>query len=318
MIFKNNASQVPVSVSFAKVKRFRGLPVIGAGLVLSLMTACASVDKQGQAKVADEREIPKQVESQPPQPEQVQPNLSLEESTEKAEEMMESLKAPLVEPEPTQDKQAEEEAITVETETTETETQAPVEVVVQNDVKDDVQPAEQAMALVEEQETLTEKEQELTKKVEVISSAKPLAFTESDLPATYDIWVLKYGETPLTKGLVISTPTWEMGKTGYTSQIWLTLKEDEIHINSSSDIATEVKGLGIRIDEGELIPFSRIAENNIGIVEGQWLDTLAGAKNLDIHLGFFPGKKPTSDNFKSNTSLDNLDRVIATYRKLSK
>jgi hypothetical protein len=145
---------------------------------------------------------------------------------------------------------------------------------------------------------------------------KALSITKKDLPASYDIWTLKQGETPLTKGLVIMTPTWEMGKEGYMSQVWLTLTEDEIHINSSSDIAPEARNLGIKIDGGSLIPFSRIAENNIGVVKGQWLDKLANAKKLQLYLGFFPGKKPTSKTFVTETSLQNLDRMVLTYRKL--
>ena len=72
------------------------------------------------------------------------------------------------------------------------------------------------------------------------------------------------------------------------------------------------------LDGGALIPFSHIAENNIGVIEGAWLDKLAAANNLEIYLGFFPGKKPTSDTFKSATSLDRLGRIVATYHKLLK
>lgn len=174
------------------------------------------------------------------------------------------------------------------------------------------QVVEKAAEIVE---PVVEKVKELVKKT-VKGAAKPLAISKNDLPATYDIWVLKQGETVHTEGLVISTPTWEMGKEGYMSQIWLTLKEDALHVNSSSDIATKVKGLGVSIDGGELIPFTKVLENKIAVVEGDWLDTLANAQKLDIYLGFFPGKKPRSDRFKSDTSLDNLDRVVATYRKL--
>lgn len=150
------------------------------------------------------------------------------------------------------------------------------------------------------------------------SGAKPFSVTAKQLPFSYDIWTIRKGNTPLTQGLVIVTPTWEMGKEGYMSQIWLTLMEDKIHINSSSDIETAIKGLGIRIDGGDLIPFTTVAETNIGVIEGKWLDRLAKAGKIDIYLGFFPGKKPMSDTFKSDLSLSNLDRVVATYRLLNK
>jgi hypothetical protein len=108
-----------------------------------------------------------------------------------------------------------------------------------------------------------------------------------------------------------------MGKEGYMSQIWFTLMEDKIHVNSSSDIETASKGLGIRIDGGDLIPFTSIAENNIGVISGKWLDRLAAANKVDVYLGFFPEKRPTSDTFTSDLSLNNLARIVATYRFLN-
>lgn len=157
-------------------------------------------------------------------------------------------------------------------------------------------------------------------KAEKVSAmdAKPFNISAKKLPFNYDIWTIRQGNTPLTKGLVIATPTWEMGKEGYMSQIWLTMMEDRIHVNSSSDIETASKGLGIRIDGGDLIPFTSIAENNIGVIDGKWLDQLASANKIDIYLGFFPGKKPTSETFKSDLSLDNLARIVATYRMLNR
>jgi hypothetical protein len=151
-----------------------------------------------------------------------------------------------------------------------------------------------------------------------VSGAKPFSVTAKQLPFSYDLWTIRKGNTPLTQGLVIVTPTWEIGKEGYMSQIWITLMEDKIHINSSSDIETASKGLGIRIDGGDLIPFNSIAETNIGVVEGRWLDRLSRAEKIEIYLGFFPGKKPTSETFKSDLSLNNLDRVVATYRVLNR
>jgi hypothetical protein len=151
-----------------------------------------------------------------------------------------------------------------------------------------------------------------------LSDVKAFSVTSKQLPFSYDIWTIRKGNTPLTQGLVIVTPTWEMGKEGYMSQIWLTLMEDNIHVNSSSDIETASKGLGIRIDGGDLIPFSRVAETNIGVIEGKWLDRLARAEKIEVYLGFFPGKKPTSDTFKSDLSLNNLDRIVATYRLLNR
>jgi len=149
-------------------------------------------------------------------------------------------------------------------------------------------------------------------------STKPLAIRKNDLPKTYDIWKLKQGVERLEQGIVVSTPTWEMGKEGYMSQIWLTLMEDQILVNSSSDIDQSAGAVGVKINGGELIPFTRIEDNNIGVLEGKWLDQLKVGGSMDIFLGFFPGKRPQSDVFKTDISLDSLSRVVPTYRNLLK
>ncbi len=149
-------------------------------------------------------------------------------------------------------------------------------------------------------------------------STKPLSIRSKDLPITYDIWQLKQGEAVLEKGIVVSTPTWEMGKEGYMSQIWLTLMEDQILVNSSSDIDQTAGAVGVKINGGDLIPFTRIEDHNIGVLEGKWLDQLKGGGKMDIFLGFFPGKRPQSKVFKTDVSLDSLSRVVPTYRNLLK
>jgi len=149
-------------------------------------------------------------------------------------------------------------------------------------------------------------------------NSKPLKISLNDLPANYDIWQFKQGVAELEKGVVVSTPTWEMGKEGYNSQIWVTIMENQILINSSSDIDQSAGELGIKINDDELIPFTRIADNNIGVLEGKWLDQLQEGGTMDIFLGFFPGKIPQSDVFKTDVSLDSLSRVVPTYRNLLK
>jgi len=147
-------------------------------------------------------------------------------------------------------------------------------------------------------------------------NTKPLNINLKDLPANYDIWQFKQGVAALEQGVVVSTPTWEMGKEGYNSQIWITIMENQILINSSSDIDLSAGELGIKINDGALIPFTRIEDNNIGVLEGKWLDQLQEGGTMDIFLGFFPGKIPQSDVFKTDVSLDSLPRVVPTYRNL--
>ena len=241
-----------------------------------------------------------------------------------AAELMKTLKAPLVEPPSAEVTVAQAKPKPAP---------APVQKVAKKDVaqKVEVQTNKQVEAIKTVQPIVVEKTQVATEPKKIAPVVKPAErekplgidaapfnVSASKLPFSYDIWTIREGDTPLTEGLVIVTPTWEMGKEGYTSQIWFTMMEDEIHVNSSSDIETASKGLGIRIDGGELIPFTSIAEKNIGVISGKWLNSLAAANKIDVYLGFFPGKKPTSETFVSDLSLKNLARMVATYRTLTK
>ena len=316
-------------------------PFTGKTLTLGLaliLGACASTaDKSGEMQTADAPQAESKAPAKTTEPASSEPAPT-------AAELMKTLQAPLKEPEPVNSSKASTQpaskkavaepdstadaasdvtkssagktAVAAESATVKTAETAPKKAasVTSSAVKE---PAPQAESAVKKVEAVVEQKAPVAA-AEVVSTldAKPFSVTAKQLPFTYDIWTIRKGNTSLTDGLVIVTPTWEMGKEGYMSQIWLTLMEDKIHVNSSSDIETASKGLGIRIDGGDLIPFSSVAETNIGVIEGRWLDRLAKADKVDIYLGFFPGKKPTSDTFKSDLSLSNLDRIVATYRLL--
>lgn len=151
----------------------------------------------------------------------------------------------------------------------------------------------------------------------VSKSAKPLNATLKDLPIEYDIWKIRKGEATLDKDLVIATPTWDMGESQHLSQIWITIMDDKLLVNSSSDIYAPQGKAGIKLNGGELVPFDRIVERNIGVLDGeQWIDLLSAGGKLDVFMGFFPDRVPKSDIFKSSLELDSLARVVATYKKL--
>jgi hypothetical protein len=304
-----------------------------------LLGACAATGEKSEP-IPDSSPAPAKVEKIDPQ--------AKKKPAPSAAELMKTLKAPLVEPPSTEVKVTQDKMTPV--------TKVPVSDLSKKDVakegaitKDVVKEDIVREAAIKE-EVLKKTVLETSKKPQVVTAvepvvektkevlapkkiepeprpveiettadlnAKPFNVSANNLPFSYDIWTIREGNTPLTKGLVIVTPTWEMGKEGYMSQIWFTMMEDKIHVNSSSDIETASKGLGIRIDGGELIPFTSIAENNIGVISGKWLSRLAAANKVDIYLGFFPGKNPTSETFVSDLSLSNLARIVATYRVLN-
>lgn len=275
-----------------------------------LLGACASTgDKPDEVPAANPAKVEKTVQEVDKTP------------APSAAELMKTLKAPLVEPPSVEVKATQAKPAST-----------PVKEVVKKDVakkavaetskKVEVVKVE-AAKVVEPPVVETVKSAPEPKKVAQVVSvgvteATPFNVSAKKLPFTYDIWTIREGDTPLTKGLVIATPTWEMGKEGYMSQIWLTMMEDEIHVNSSSDIETASKGLGIRIDGGDLIPFTSFSDNNVGIISGKWLNSFAAANKIDVYLGFFPGKKPMSETFVSDLSLKNFARMVATYRTLNR
>lgn len=174
------------------------------------------------------------------------------------------------------------------------------------------------VAVKKTEETIKEAEvKAVPEKVAPSVNAKPLNASLSDLPIEYDIWKIRKGETTLDQDLVISTPTWDMGESEYLSQIWLTIMDDKLLVNSSSDIYAPEGQTGIKLNGGELVPFDRIVEHNIGVLEGEhWLGLLAAGGEIEIFMGFFPDRTPKSGIYKSNLELDSLGRVAATYKVL--
>jgi len=145
---------------------------------------------------------------------------------------------------------------------------------------------------------------------------KPLNVGLKDLPVTIGLWSIARNLNDNT--VHITTPTWQMGDGSYLSQIWITLKEDRMIVNSSSDIDAKGNGSGVVLNGGELIPFTRIVDHNRAVLEGDWMQRLSDGGKLEIYMGFFPGKTPRSPTFKSDASLDALSRLVPTYEKLSK
>ena len=148
-------------------------------------------------------------------------------------------------------------------------------------------------------------------------SSKSLKGSKSDLPISHGIWKIMQSDIPGEASMVIATPTWEMGEEGFMSQIWLTFSESQLIVNSSSDIDPSASLGGIRINDEDLIPFSRIDGKNAGIIEGKWLDILSSGGVMDIYMGFFPDRKQRSGTYKSDVVLDGLSRVVPTYRRLN-
>ncbi len=144
---------------------------------------------------------------------------------------------------------------------------------------------------------------------------KALDVSVKDLPVTIGLWSIARNLND--NSLQIATPTWQMGDGSYLSQIWITLKDDRMIVNSSSDIDAKNNGSGVVLNGGELIPFTRIEDKTRAILEGDWMQQLSDGGSLELHMGFFPGKTPRSPTFKSEATLDALSRLVPTYENLN-
>lgn len=326
---------------------------LGFILLGSLLTSCASVETESSVDdslaveeqessadvVADEQD---NAEQEAPQ----STEMAVQEQEDEAEAMMAKLAAPLVEPGATkapkaapkskpkaQNNAAKENAAKKKAAMAAkaaAEAQAKADAAIKAAAEASLKAKAQADAIAKEEadakmaaekaarEKASKVAKPAVKKTAKASTAggKPFAVGRADMPIKYDVWVIQKGVTALDKEIVINTPTWEMGTSGYMSQIWLTIMDDKLLINSSSDIDAIRGKSGVRVDGGKLIPFSRIEDNNIAVLDGAWLDALSNGNKLDIYMGFFPGKKPRSDTFNSDIQLENLPRIVATYKKI--
>lgn len=157
--------------------------------------------------------------------------------------------------------------------------------------------------------------EDTTQNANNVSMGKALNVSSSDLPLTVELWTLRE-QYNNTAALVLKTPTMQMGERNYFSQISLTLEADQLVIYSSSDIDADLSGIGVKLNGGELIPFDRIEGTNAGILEGDWMNKLAGGGELEIMLGFFPGREATTPLFTRIASVDALSSLVPTYYKL--
>lgn len=142
-----------------------------------------------------------------------------------------------------------------------------------------------------------------------------LNISSKDLPVSLGIWTLRES-FEAGEGLVLSTPTLQMGDGDYLSQIRLILKSDQLVIDSSSDIDTNLKGIGVRFNGGDIIPLDRVERGTVGIVEGDWMSRFAEGGKIEILLGFFPDKSKDSPVFVKEASIDDLSTLVPTYYKL--
>jgi len=144
------------------------------------------------------------------------------------------------------------------------------------------------------------------------------AATSKELPIRFDLWRIDKGKGPYDAGVVLITPTFQMGDDRTAAQLYVTVMEDKILITSTSDIAAK-KGLsGLRIDEGGWLPFTDVTNDNVGVVRGNWLDKLEKGAKMTIRMGFFPDMSKNPEQFETDISLTDMRTAIPRYKSLLK
>ncbi len=308
------------------------LSCLGLGLMLAMFQGCASVDQMTEAEAdpaESQPEVVAQAETEAVKEEvreerkasSTTDDANLEKKQAKADALMATLKADLGD-------ELKSSAPVQESGTAKEAAPAPEKASQQSQSVEampvtkaaSAAPKKAEPAAAEETETASAAGSAVAEEPVVTESPEPEPAVSSgrysmkDLPLSYDIWKIRKGQSRLDNDVVITTPTWEMGEPGYNSQIWLTLMDDKLLVNSSSDIYTSDGKAGIRIDNGDLVPFSRIVSNNIGVVDGNWLDALARGGKIYVYMGFFPDREPKSGIYQSELSLKNLMKVVNAYK----
>ncbi len=143
---------------------------------------------------------------------------------------------------------------------------------------------------------------------EVLKNAPQLVDSISAIEAA-DTKTQDFGMWQIEPQCRITSPTMEVYQNDYATQFWLDVIDNELIVNSSTNINIKKKGVGVRFNEGELIAFSANRYSNGAKLKGNIGQWLLASNELHIYLG--------GDEFKGNQSVTiPLAELKRAYRKL--
>lgn len=83
----------------------------------------------------------------------------------------------------------------------------------------------------------------------------------------------------------ISSSTVQLHNNGYSAQLWIDIVDDQLIVNSTANIDIKRNTVGLRFDQGELLPFERKQFSNAAIKQGNLSELLRNSDTLHIYLG---------------------------------
>jgi hypothetical protein len=117
----------------------------------------------------------------------------------------------------------------------------------------------------------------------------PLMLTADKLPYTVGNWTLEQNWDNQHPGVCRLVSKHQKMDDGYDkTDIWTEILPDRIEVHTGSNIDLSYQGIGIQFDDSALVPVKGLV-GKMGVdVPGHFSDQVAGAKNMVIHLGFWP------------------------------
>jgi hypothetical protein len=137
------------------------------------------------------------------------------------------------------------------------------------------------------------------------------------LPMSVKAWTL--AKNPLSKEgkPYMKSLTSQMGDGEYSSQIWFTVEDGYLAVNSTSDIDTRGTEAGIQINGGGFIPFSRYSGKSSAVIDQNLLGQLDDGGKINVKLAFFPDRNASPDFQTAEVSIDPLKQLIPAYRSIT-
>ena len=110
----------------------------------------------------------------------------------------------------------------------------------------------------------------------------------------------------------LSTATFQIDQQDYAAQVWLTVVDDKLLVNSTFDINIKQSGIGIKTDNGVLQRFSDKVYSSNAVWSGNITKTLKSSNNLKIILG---GREFGNKTHEVAVNLKGLKKGYPLYQK---
>ncbi len=116
---------------------------------------------------------------------------------------------------------------------------------------------------------------------------KQVASTSSNpdqIIGQYGMWELVKAWEGSRSHCEVRSHTMQVDDPNFTSQIWLSVEPKQLVLNASSEILLNARGSGIRLDKGNLIPFTGQAISSHAILSDNLIDRMSNSQKLHLYV----------------------------------